>query len=843
MRLLLSLVMALFVQTVCPAAEGATPSSPAFRHMEAVSYYPWTNGLGVRLPPDEKLCRARYGDKWKVKCAASFGSPGETVEGITLAPALKGHWQWAEPSRMVFMPAPGEIIPPNTAFTIDISGMHIPSSVVLDKKSIRLTTGRLCARLLESRFWPDPSPAAQHKISASFEFNYSARNREPVISCIAPQDMLLGSPELIWNESCDRVNVSIPVKKLPAKNTEVRIVVEGIAPYTYEKGKLTFYTLKEKEKGASFGVMVTGSQSLFTIEKAALQQELDDGLSQSYVLSLETSLYATPEEVLKSLDIWQLPRFATPEARRPCDWQAAPVIPGKTLAESRKLVPASLMKDNAPTARLRFRISVEPGHYILAGINDKFCSASGHKLPKTWRQILKAWEFSSTLDFLQPGNVLALSGRKMLDIYATGLDSVQWQAQRVRDPFLALLAQGSGRSFTEPLAHADISLDALTDISRGELPLPPSSDGKAQFAALDLAPLLASSDRNDVHGLMKVKLTGRKNGESVAFAERMLLVTDIGLMVKRTALGGYEAFVHSFKDGKPVPDAKVSILGANGRPCASAVTDAMGHASLPSLNGLERESRPVAAVAERDQGRDLAWLPLDDSSRMLDYSEFPTGGNTSSHDGINAYVFSQRGMFRPGEPLHFGCVIRRADWAPLPADMPLAAELRDPAGQTVMKKNFTAGKEGMALLDWPSSETAVSGRYTLSVTPAGSHEVLGSASVRMEEFQPDTLNLNIQAPAARGWTVCSGTAPLELGLTLKNLYGTSAANHKVTGRAEISPAHFRFAGFESFTFLDPAPLAGHGQSRNLAEARTDAEGKASLRIPAELLSGASARCR
>ena len=150
----------------------------------------------------------------------------------------------------------------------------------------------------------------------------------------------------------------------------------------------------------------------------------------------------------------------------------------------------------------------------------------------------------------------------------------------------------------------------------------------------------------------------------------------IGLMLKRTALGGYEAFVHSFKDGKPVARTKVSILGANGRPCASAVTDELGHASLPSLAGLAREARPVAAVAESADGRDLAWLPLTDRSRELDYSEFPTGGKTSSQDGLNAYVFSQRGMFRPGEALHFGCVVRRADWAPLPADMPLSAELR-----------------------------------------------------------------------------------------------------------------------------------------------------------------------
>lgn len=833
-----------FSLAFCPAAQAATASAPAYRAMSAVSYYPWTDGLGVRLLPDEKLCRSKYGDQWKVKCAASFGSPGDDVEGVSMVPPLKGHWQWVEPARMVFHPAPGTSIPASTSFTIDISGMHCPSSTVLDRKKLTLTTGRLSVRLLESRFWPDPSPAAQHRLSASFEFNYPVQGPDPAISCIAPADVQIGPAELVWNAARDRVNVSFPVKRLPERSAEVGILVEGLPSYTYEKGKLSFSRLGEKEKGAVFRTMVTGSRSLFAVDSASLSQELDEGLDRVFVLTLESSLYATPGEALKNLDIWQLPRFASPEASRPCDWTSAPVIPASVLASARKLTPVSLMKDDAASAKLRFRIPVEPGHYILAGMNEAFTSASGHRLGKTWRQIMKAWDFSPSVDLLQPGSVLALSGRKMLDIHAVGLDSVRWQAQRVREPFLALLAQGSPRAFTEPLAHSSLSFSALSESASGELPLPSVPAGRAQFAVLDLAPVLAAPS-SDVHGLMRVELTGMKDGEPCAFAERMILVTDIGLMLKKTALGAYEAFVHSFKDGRPVSGAKVSILGANGKPCASGRSDSMGHVSLPSLAGLSRESRPVAAVAEYGEGphRDLAWLPLEDSSRVLDYSEFPVSGKVSAPDGLTAFVFSQRGMFRPGEVLHFGCVVRRADWAPLPADMPLSAELRDPAGRTVMKRSFTPGADGMAVLDWPSPVAAPSGKYTLDIRASGSRFILGSASVRLEEFQPDTLELKIRKPAVRGWTVVDAGTPLSVDLRLRNLYGTAAAGHRVAGSVSVAPASFHFAGLENYTFLAPAPFASQSQTRRLPDAVTDAEGHAALSIPAELLDSVSALCR
>ena len=829
---------------LCASAQAATPSEPAYRSMSTVSYYPWTDGLGVRLLPDEKLCRAKYGDKWKVKCAASFGAPGDDVEGVRMEPPLKGHWQWADPARMVFRPAPGTSIPASATFTIDISGMHIPSSVKLDRTKSQLGTGRLCVRLLESRFWTDPSPAAKHRLTASMEFNYPVLGPDPAISCIAPAGVQLGSPELIWNAARDRVNVSFPVKRLPERNTEVRILVEGLPSYTYEKGKLSFSTLGKKEKGALFRTALTGSRSLFTVDEASLSQELDDGLSRTCVLTLRTSLYASPEEALKNLDIWQLPKFASPEARRPCDWQAAPVIPGSILSAAKKLAPVPLMKDSAATSRLRFRVPVEPGHYILAGMNENFTSASGHSLGRTWRQVMKARDFSPTIDLLQPGSVLALSGRKMLDIYATGLDSVRWEVRQIREPFLALLAQGSDDSFRFPLSDMALSLDALSENSRGEILLQPAAAGQAQFAALDLAPMLSRPEK-DLHGLMHIRLIGMKGGEPEAFAERMVLVTDMGLMLKRTALGGYEAFVHSFGSGKPLPGAKVSILGANGKPCVSGTADGMGHVSLPSLSGLSRESRPVAAVAEYEDGarRDLAWLPLEDSSRVLDYAEFPVGGKTLPQDGVNAFVFSQRGMFRPGETLHFGCVVRRADWAALPADMPLAAELRDPAGRIVMKRDFTPGADGMALLDWDSPAAAPSGRYTLDVRASGSRTMLGSASVRLEEFQPDTLELRIQKPAFRGWTPVEAGGSLSVGLRLRNLYGMAAAGHKVEASVSVAPASFRFAGLEKYAFLDPAPFAGQGQTRRLPAASTDAEGAAALPIPAELLNSSSALCR
>ena len=150
--------------------------------------------------------------------------------------------------------------------------------------------------------------------------------------------------------------------------------------------------------------------------------------------------------------------------------------------------------------------------------------------------------------------------------------------------------------------------------------------------------------------------------KEVASASRFLLVTDLGMIVKKNADGSRDVFVCSLSEGNPISGAAVHILGTNGLPVAEAVTDAGGRAALPSVSGLNREKRPVAVTVSVKRGadEDAAWLPLDDYSRVVDYSRFPTQGQTSNADGINAYVFSERGIFRPGETLRFGMLMRRA---------------------------------------------------------------------------------------------------------------------------------------------------------------------------------------
>lgn len=836
----LALLACLFlVVAVAPGARAATAKEPAYRTATLIANHPWQEGLGILLRPDEARCRAAYGGKWRVKCAAALGRSGDTATGIRLSPEVPGRWQWRDGNTLRFIPAEGAAIRPGTAYRVDLEDLPRPSSVVLDNLRLSLTTPPLSVRLVGSRFWTDPSPRAGHRLAASLEFNYPVGAGAPDITLAAPAGARVGQPEMVWSPERDAVNLSWPVLQLPKRGGEARITVGGLGQFGLEDGKPVVFPLSARAKGTVFRQNMPGTDNLFHITAAQVEEHLDENLDRGYVLRLEASLYARPEEVRRHLEVWELPIFASREAARPCDWEAAPAVPAAALKRGRRLTPEALEKDDTPLAKLRFRLpAATSGSYVLVTVGKGCASASGHTLERPWRRVLRAQPRDAALGFLQPGNVLPLSDKRLLDIYATDLDAVRWRVQQAREPFLALLAAGSGAAFDAPLGRTGLEMDVVSSSEEGELPLASAAPGEAQFTALDLGPILKKRGA-DESGLMRVQLIGIRNGKEVATASRLVLATDLGLMVKRASLGVYTCFVHSLSGGNPVEGAAVSIIGANGRPVARGTTDKRGHAAFSSLAGLRREARPVAAVAEVDG--DLAWLPLEDATRELKYSAFPVGGRHSAPGGLNAYVFSQRGIYRPGETLHFGCITRRADFARVPADLPLRAEMRDPRGAVVLRRDFSAGEHGMALLDWTAPEGAASGTYTLDVRPAGSREILGSAAVRVEEFQPETLRLHVGVPAVKGWLPLTDNAAAAVTVALRNLYGAPAAGHKVRARAALAPAEFRFRGYEDYVFTDAARFPGRPQERRLPEAVTGADGTAVVPLPADVFGGASVR--
>ena len=170
---------------------------------------------------------------------------------------------------------------------------------------------------------------------------------------------------------------------------------------------------------------------------------------------------------------------------------------------------------------------------------------------------------------------------------------------------------------------------------------------------------------------------------------RLILITDSGFLVKRTKDGGRDVFVQSLRTGEPVADARIQMIGRNGLPVQAASTDSGGRAQLPRPpQELRREKEPMMVLVEKDD--DFSFLPMSSNGRQLDFSRFDTGGveNAQSPQSLSTYLFTDRGIYRPGETTHLALITRTADWTGTLAGLPLEVEITDPRGTIVHRSSL-----------------------------------------------------------------------------------------------------------------------------------------------------------
>lgn len=867
----------------------------------------WDIPLVISLLPDEALCREKYGQNWGRLCGAPVSIQGRPVSGITVTPPLEGEWLWEYGARLRFTPR--KPVQPGVHYKVDLSKLQLPagyslSSVVVGREGssregnatityskelvLELPALPLGVEISDQNVWIDPAPKGVHAVSATLRFNWPVdpADMEKRIS-FRPQGggLVLGKPDFIWNRNRAEVTVNARIATLAEKQVWVDVRVRDMLSLTtVQDGYRTRREAVAQTGGdATSSFAVPGRKGLFEVRRLELTRGHNAGLDQEQRLELETSLQVSPAMVQKALKLVALPRHigqtgqtgrtgdSRPgeerggEAVRPYDWSHAPVVSAEDLNRGETLKLEALQPADELTSRLSFRVRVASDAYVFAYLPAEFGSPDGVTLAKPWKGVLKAASLKPEIGFLQPGHILPLNGEGKIDIYASGLTSVRWEVARVREPFLALLAGDFYGGFAERRAS-----DAMSEVARGHLPLarPEAERFSAQFATLgvkDLEYAVAAPDEKEkrgqsvrrLGGLMEVRLTGMDGDKEVATASRFILVTDLGMFIKRASDGRREVFVSSLSTGEPVAGARVRVLGTNGVPVIEAATDPEGRASLPAVDKLERESAPVAVVAvrppadggENDPGMlDFAWLSLRDGSRVLTYSSFPTGGRSASQDGLTAYVFGQRGIYRPGETLHFACIARRGDWAALPSSLPLKAVLHDPAENKIMVKSFSVGPDGLAELTWDSSESAMVGRYRLDVLIAGGGRqddlLLGSGMARVEEFQPDTLSMRLRVGPENGghpdgWFVTGknesgGQQPQErltASVLLKNLHGLPAQDRRVRATLHLSAGGWSFPEYGDYTFTDASPFIGDTLRETLPEMRTNEQGEALLSLP------------
>ncbi len=827
---------------------GQAHAATSYRELdvEEPAFASWRRGITVYLGPDEALCRRHYGNAWVSECLSeTIGLEGRSLRGVKMTPEVPGEWRWLYDGTVRFFPKDGHL-PPDTRFTLDFSKAEFMADVRLARPVETYQTLPQAVRLDRENVWIDPSDKEAHGISIPLSFIWPVGGQASTKDAVAamekairlePSDpgLKLGDIRFAWNPDHDEVVASARILRLADREARIRVSVKNLPSFVQDGGRR--YVERGRDAATEFGV--PGRGDLFFVKKLEIVKGHDRNLDLRHELVLETSLRVRPKDLLAHMNVVELPEKAEPGALEPTDWTVYPSLGARDLENGKQLSPV-LLTGTKETDVVRMSLPVESGRSVVVHIPKDIVSTSGIALKGDFVQILKAPDKEAELSILLPGNVLSIAGSRKIALHALALDSIEWTASRIQPTFLALYAafQGfSGEPF-EPWRESP-PIEAQVVSQKGTLPVSPTREGQAAFPVLDLEKMLGAK----AHGLYRLELKGMREGREVARCERTLLLTNMGLTIKENVDGGRHIYVNSLVAGSPLANIRVRLLARNGTTLSENVTNAQGMTYLPPAQGLEGELEPVAVTAVNfDTNPDLSWMSLLDSSRIAGLDEATQIGRHGTNAGLLASVFSERGIYMPGDTLHFGVLVRRFDWHALPEKLPLEAVLHDPAGNVVHKAALS-GDPNLCEVSWTSSYASRAGLYRLDVRLAsekGQGPVLGSATARVEEFEPDTMAIeaSLEKAPKKGWVVTKGgVSPASASVRLRTLYGDDAANHEIASSFVVQPARLTFPDYPGYTFQDASLDAGEARSRKLPSIRTDKGGQGKIDLPADMAPG------
>ncbi len=253
-----------------------------------------------------------------------------------------------------------------------------------------------------------------------------------------------------------------------------------------------------------------------------------------------------------------------------------------------------------------------------------------------------------------------------------------------------------------------------------------------------------------------------------------VMVTDIGLTAWRSA-EGLAAQARSLGAGRPVAGVRVRLLSVGNDILAEAAAgpDGLVRFAGALLRG-EGPMAPRALHAFSADGADLVALDLD--AAAFDLSDRGAAG-APPPGGLDAFVWLDRGIFRPGETVQAAALLRTSGGAPL--DLPARMRVRRPNG-SILAEAVPAREPGAAIL-WPIPlpRAAPAGLWTIEVLADPAGPPIGSAEFRVDAFVPERLEVTagpVPGPLVPGQA-------LAVPLTARFLYGATAAG--LSGSAEL----------------------------------------------------------
>src|ERR1700761_2136090 len=551
------------------------------------------------------------------KSAAPIELVGKPVTtGISMQPVVKGQWSWVDDRNLRFVPAEDWPVGKDFEVRFDVPKAFAGHVLMADDHvdfytvAFEMTTGR-------GEFYQDPQDATAKKTILPVDFNYpvDAAQFEKRIGLELNQP---GSKDgdLKFTVTYDQYKLHAWIHSQPLALPSA----DGAVAYTIDKGVRSSRggdaTADKKE--ASIAVPGLYSLAITSIEPTLVD---NDKYEPEQVLLVDVSDNVRDSDVAGLTKAWILPKrnpkYSDDDDAAPYEWQPSEI--SETLLKKSQPLKLELVPTENEYASLQsFKFHAEPGQHIYVRVEKGLKSFGGYLSGQATAQAITVPDYPKLLRFMADGSLLSMSGSKRISVVSRNLPGMRVEVGRVLPDQLQHLVSFNQGTFAHPELSYDFSEDHIVERFEQKRSFPKDDPAKAHYEGVDLAQYLkegkrgvfllhlSSSDAaaekkreearkaaenepqaaptNDTSGDESDDGAGDQNemadnsddGSTPPADTRLIVVTDLGMLVKRSLDGSQDVFVQSIRTGQPVGGASVSVLAVNGQTLFSDTTSADG---------------------------------------------------------------------------------------------------------------------------------------------------------------------------------------------------------------------------------------------------------------------------
>ncbi|MFL5350621.1 MAG: alpha-2-macroglobulin family protein [Hyalangium sp.] len=460
-------------------------------------------------------------------------------------------------------------------------------------------------------------------------------------------------------------------------------------------------------------------------------------------------------------------------------------------------------------SRRGFRIfgDYKRGTYTLK-IDGGTLSAGGGRLLSTFQNRYSISARKPQVAFTAPGRYLPRSAWRNLPLNHLNVDSVDLTIRHVPPENLVFWMSDDSRE-----AADERTSNVL--LSR-KIPLK-GADDTLTTTYLDVGSMVPSSTRGVVEVLVK---------HDEAQAAARILLTDLSLVAKRGGTGpdGQEevlVWALGMESTEPLSGVEVSVVKKSGQTVARCTTNGAEGCKLQVPAQTVDKAPPFALIARK--GDELTYLKYSELKTEIANSDVQ-GEPYRAEAPYRASIYSDRGVYRPGDTAHVAAVLRdQEDKAP-PAGMPVELRVVDPREREFKKVALKTNEAGLVALDLPFEAFQDTGSYHVALRVADRE--VASYGLQVEEFVPERMK--VTAAVDKPGYLQGSVVPVKVEAAY--LFGGSAEGSPVELTCRLEPSEFKPKENANFTYGVYRQKASEAKAVTLGQVKGEVNDKGQVLV-------------